>query len=329
MHLPIAPSIPITRVFAVRVVLGIAAVGAAGLGVAGCGTDLTGLGGTGGGTGSQGGATGGAGAFTGGGGGSMATPGADAATDGCAGLPIPAIACAFGRPTPICALIVSGDMPAYYRWIVTCPDQPPPVDAAVDMADAPTGSPDAGMGGADAAPGTVDAGRTDGAGDADVTDVRRADAGDAGTGAACASSPSCGAGQVCTTVDGVCNAPPGCATGMVCTTLCYGTCRPADTGPACGNTICGAGTTCCNASCGTCVAPGAGCTKQLCVAPTCEKDSDCAPVADYCTGCDCRALTKGTSLPACPGPGVRCLVDPCLNKVSTCVNQQCVVAVKG
>ena len=258
MRVPTAPFI-LTARFAV----GIAAVGAAAVGfVAGCGTDQRGLGATGGATGSHDGGAGGTSGGTVGRGGATAMPGADAATDSCDGMPIPAIACAFGRTVPICALVVEGGDPPVYRWQITCPDQPPTVDAAVDIADASTGSADGRPGAADAAIGTADAGF-------------------------------------------------------------------ADAETACGNTICGAGTTCCNASCGTCAAPGAGCTKQLCSAPVCEKDSDCEPVADYCTGCDCRALTKGTSAPACPGPGVRCLVDPCLNKVSTCVNRQCVLAVKS
>ena len=32
----------------------------------------------------------------------------------------------------------------------------------------------------------------------------------------------------------------------------------------CGKNVCAAGTHCCNASCGTCVAPGGHCTQQIC-----------------------------------------------------------------
>lgn len=150
----------------------------------------------------------------------------------------------------------------------------------------------------------------------------------------CATQSQCRDDELCTTVDGVCNRPPECGSSSGpgaggCTTVCYGTCRPADVKLGCGNTLCEAGTECCNASCGTCVAPGAGCTKQICRPTGCERDSDCQPVADYCTGCDCRSLAKGSSLPECPGPGVRCLVDPCTDRVARCVGGACVLAVKN
>jgi hypothetical protein len=85
---------------------------------------------------------------------------------------------------------------------------------------------------------------------------------------------------------------------------------------------------CCNESCGICTPPGGGCTKQLCPkdpAPApCNTDADCKLEADYCTGCDCRALNVKQSLPACPGPGVACLLDPCFDKTARCVNGGCV-----
>jgi len=56
----------------------------------------------------------------------------------------------------------------------------------------------------------------------------------------------------------------------------------------------------------------------------CNADSDCRLEDDYCTGCDCRALSRGESLPICSGPGVRCFVQPCLNKTAACVNHACV-----
>jgi hypothetical protein len=255
------------------VLLALFGLGSVGFGVAGCGVDPKGLGGTGGGTGSQDGPA------SGGAGGSIQAP--DAAS-------------------PV--------------------DVPIAVDGRADVAASDGRVNDVGASDARASDARAD--------DVAANDASRNDAGGDG-GIPCASSATCGAGQVCTTVDGACNSPPGCTAGIACPAVCYGTCRSADTGPACGNTICATGTICCNASCGTCVSPGGGCTKQLCVPPTCAKDSDCEPVADYCTGCDCRALTKGTTLPVCPGPGVRCLVDPCFRKVSTCVNQQCVLAVKG
>lgn len=40
---------------------------------------------------------------------------------------------------------------------------------------------------------------------------------------------------------------------------CGGICRP-----ACGDTVCGAGDSCCNASCGICAPTGGSCTQEVC-----------------------------------------------------------------
>jgi hypothetical protein len=56
----------------------------------------------------------------------------------------------------------------------------------------------------------------------------------------------------------------------------------------------------------------------------CRVDSDCRVFDDYCTGCNCRALAKGDPDPTCSGPGVRCLVQPCLRKTAACVGGHCV-----
>lgn len=56
----------------------------------------------------------------------------------------------------------------------------------------------------------------------------------------------------------------------------------------------------------------------------CQRVEDCELQADYCTGCDCVALAHGESIPACSGPGVRCLVDPCGTKKADCVSGFCV-----
>jgi hypothetical protein len=87
---------------------------------------------------------------------------------------------------------------------------------------------------------------------------------------------------------------------------------------------------CCNDSCGICTEPNGGCTKQFCGSPVgggaCTSDADCRLEADYCTGCDCRALAPGQSVPPCSGPGVRCLVDPCSTKAAKCSNGLCTAA---
>jgi hypothetical protein len=62
----------------------------------------------------------------------------------------------------------------------------------------------------------------------------------------------------------------------------------------------------------------------------CANDGDCRLFADYCTGCDCRALARGESDPTCAGPGVRCFADPCLQKKAACQKGHCVtVAATG
>ena len=98
-------------------------------------------------------------------------------------------------------------------------------------------------------------------------------------------------------------------------------------GVACGKARCAVGDVCCNASCGICTPPGGVCTQQVCSDPTsCRTDADCRLFSDYCTGCDCRALPTGAPDPACPGPGVQCLVDPCQQKRAMCMNGACVAA---
>lgn len=57
----------------------------------------------------------------------------------------------------------------------------------------------------------------------------------------------------------------------------------------------------------------------------CLSDSDCRVVDDYCTGCDCRALSDSQELPVCSGPGVRCFAQPCAGKTAACVNHACAV----
>ena len=55
----------------------------------------------------------------------------------------------------------------------------------------------------------------------------------------------------------------------------------------------------------------------------CTTDADCRLFSDYCTGCDCRSLSTNDPDPTCPGPGVRCFADPCMNKTAVCLNGLC------
>jgi hypothetical protein len=58
----------------------------------------------------------------------------------------------------------------------------------------------------------------------------------------------------------------------------------------------------------------------------CTTDADCRTFSDYCTGCDCRALSVNEKDPLCPGPGVQCLIDPCLGQTAACVAGRCALA---
>jgi hypothetical protein len=95
-------------------------------------------------------------------------------------------------------------------------------------------------------------------------------------------------------------------------------------GVACGPKTCPKGQVCCNRSCGICTEPGGFCTMQLCEAAEglgtspCKTDADCRAFSDYCTGCNCVPLGKNDPDPRCPGPGVRCLADPCARKKAVC-----------
>jgi len=114
----------------------------------------------------------------------------------------------------------------------------------------------------------------------------------------CASSADCAAGSRCTTESGVCNPSPDCRPGLACPAVCYGTCEPPPPTPA----------------------PLAG--------GPCRSDSDCRTFSDYCTGCDCRALSLCEVDPVCPGPGVQCFVDPCLGREAFCDAGRCALRSK-
>jgi hypothetical protein len=63
---------------------------------------------------------------------------------------------------------------------------------------------------------------------------------------------------VCRPAGKHCRRGGGCCPGAGCVA---GWCRPQE---ACGPASCGAGTYCCNASCGICAPVGEGCTQELC-----------------------------------------------------------------
>jgi hypothetical protein len=100
------------------------------------------------------------------------------------------------------------------------------------------------------------------------------------------------------------------------------------TGVTCGRTICAPGEVCCNASCGICTPPDGACIQVVCDPPpppagACRGDSDCHELSDYCTGCDCRAVSICEKDPTCPGPGVQCFVDPCEHQAAFCDAGRC------
>lgn len=114
---------------------------------------------------------------------------------------------------------------------------------------------------------------------------------------------------------------PKCHRGEVCPKIaCRLECHAND--PAsCGDRRCGTGEYCCNPSCGICAPMGAMCIQLACAPPTtggCTTDADCRTFSDYCTGCNCDALSASEPDPLCSGPGVRCFADPCMGHAAVC-----------
>ena len=167
---------------------------------------------------------------------------------------------------------------------------------------------------------SLDGGATGGA---TATGGKPATGGASGTGGIRTGVPcgknTCGAGQYC------CN--PSCGTCARLNELCtQEACEDPPTGTPCGNTVCGPGEFCCNPSCSTCAENGGGCTQQICEPTTpCTGPADCRLEADYCTGCNCRALSPGEKLPVCTTPGVQCFADPCGGKAPICKGGKCVL----
>ncbi|MEO1336017.1 MAG: hypothetical protein AAFV29_10250, partial [Myxococcota bacterium] len=60
-------------------------------------------------------------------------------------------------------------------------------------------------------------------------------------------------------------------------------------------------------------------------AVTCIRNDDCRTFSDYCGGCNCEAIGVDDEDPMCSGEKVKCVADPCMNKVARCVEGQCIV----
>jgi hypothetical protein len=161
-----------------------------------------------------------------------------------------------------------------------------------------------------------------------------------GDGAPCMASETCGAGLVCSTAQGVCGRNPRCSKDQACDDACWGTCvkKPEPQARCNTSSQCGAGERCstergeclscsddrgviCPAVCfGTCEPKDAPLP-----AGACKADSDCKLAADYCGGCNCRAVGGGAgAAPACMNP-VQCFADPCTNQRAVCEAGRCVV----
>jgi hypothetical protein len=62
----------------------------------------------------------------------------------------------------------------------------------------------------------------------------------------------------------------------------------------------------------------------------CEVDSDCQIFADYCGGCNCRALPEAAAvIQGCRGPIVACFRDPCGGMKAVCESGACVARPEG
>ncbi|KAK3936212.1 hypothetical protein QBC46DRAFT_270088 [Diplogelasinospora grovesii] len=74
-------------------------------------------------------------------------------------------------------------------------------------------------------------------------------------------------------------------------------------GQICGSTVCAAGLSCCNASCGICTKPGMMCTQQACV----------QPIGETCGSTTCPAYQEccNSSGGICTPPGGMCTQQFC------------------
>ncbi|KAK4234040.1 hypothetical protein C8A03DRAFT_38199 [Achaetomium macrosporum] len=97
-------------------------------------------------------------------------------------------------------------------------------------------------------------------------------------------------------------------------------------GVPCGNTVCEAGTSCCNPSCGICVKPGMACTAHICpptpipVTPPNNNNgtSQCGP-----TICKAGLECCNASCGICVEPGKGCTKQFCIPKEEQCGKTVC------
>lgn len=87
-------------------------------------------------------------------------------------------------------------------------------------------------------------------------------------------------------------------------------------GQPCGSNVCGSGTYCCNASCGTCVAKGDSCTQQVCSSPTAAPEP--TNEASITLEQPCGSSVCGTGTYCC---NASCGI--CAPKGASCTQQYC------
>ncbi|KAK3900508.1 hypothetical protein C8A05DRAFT_35849 [Staphylotrichum tortipilum] len=81
-------------------------------------------------------------------------------------------------------------------------------------------------------------------------------------------------------------------------------------GVKCGNTVCEAGLTCCNPSCGMCVKPGMMCTQQVCEPTIAPQPVQCGK-----TLCPTGFVCCNSSCGVCTPPGGACTAQYCTDPV--------------
>jgi hypothetical protein len=121
-------------------------------------------------------------------------------------------------------------------------------------------------------------------------------------------------------VGGTCQLTADAADGGVCVSVEGGSCGGNIRNPC----TCADGLTCTPDPNGPAPGDVGGTCKTTDKPVACKTAADCRLAADYCTGCECVALSLGQKIKPCSGPGVRCLVDPCGAKTAACENGSCV-----